>query len=169
MSIICQAAYFELKRVSSIRSFLTEDTSKTLVSSYNRQIYIYISSKRLDYCNCLLMGTPDLASNLQPLQKFKTLVQDSFSWHPATTTQHLSCGKWTGFPFHNVLNTKSLVCVSMLNMVLVLLTSLTCYVSTLCLVHNALLLKNKQYKRKIHGFRTFSCFGLHSWNSLPQD
>ena len=41
--------------------------------------------------------------------------------------------------------------------------------ATLRLVHNALLLKIKQYKRKIHGFRTFSCFGLHIWNSVPQD
>ena len=27
----------------------------------------------------------------------------------------------------------------------------------------------QQYKRKTHGVRTFSCFGPHIWNSLPQD
>ena len=32
-----------------------------------------------------------LSSNLS--RKFKTLLQDSFSWHPATTTQHLSWKK----------------------------------------------------------------------------
>jgi len=32
---ICQTAYFELKRISSIRRFLTEDAAKTLVTSYN--------------------------------------------------------------------------------------------------------------------------------------
>ena len=31
------------------------------------------------------------------------------------------------------------------------------------------ILKIHQYKPKIHGFRTFSCFGPHIWNSLPQD
>ena len=31
------------------------------------------------------------------------------------------------------------------------------------------MLKIQQYKRKIHGFRTFSCFGPHIWNLLPQD
>ena len=31
------------------------------------------------------------------------------------------------------------------------------------------MLKIQQYKRKTHGFRTFSCFGSHIWNSLPQD
>ena len=46
---ICQTAYFELKRISSIRRFLTEDATKTLVTSY------YLS--RLNYCNCLLVGT----------------------------------------------------------------------------------------------------------------
>ena len=48
---ICQTAYFELKRISSIRRFLTEDVSKTLVTSY--------ILSRLDYCNYLLMGAPN--------------------------------------------------------------------------------------------------------------
>ena len=30
-------------------------------------------------------------------------------------------------------------------------------------------LKIQQYKHKTHSFRTFSCFGPHIWNSLPQD
>ena len=31
------------------------------------------------------------------------------------------------------------------------------------------MLKVQQYKRKTHGFRTFSCFGPHIWNSLTLD
>ena len=31
------------------------------------------------------------------------------------------------------------------------------------------MLKIEQYKRKTRGFRTFSCFGPHFWNSPPQD
>ena len=31
------------------------------------------------------------------------------------------------------------------------------------------MLEIQQYKRKTHGFRTFSCFGPHIWTSLPQD
>ena len=31
------------------------------------------------------------------------------------------------------------------------------------------MLEIQQYKRKTHGFRTFSCFGPDIWNSLPQD
>ena len=56
---ICQTAYFELIRISSIRRFLTEDAAKTLLTSF--------ILSRLDYCNCLLVGTPN--SVIQPLQK----------------------------------------------------------------------------------------------------
>ena len=61
---ICQTAYFELKRISSVCRFLTEDATKTLVTSY--------ILSRLDYCNCLLMGTPD--SVIQPLQKIQNFA-----------------------------------------------------------------------------------------------
>ena len=53
-----------------------------------------------------------LSSNLS--RKFRTLLQDLFSWHPVITTQHLSWKNCTGFPFQNVLSIKSLVCVSVL-------------------------------------------------------
>ena len=99
---ICQTAYFELKRISSICRFLTEDASKTLVTSY--------ILSWLDYCNCLLMGTPD--SVIQPLQTIQNFAARLFSWHPVTTTQHLCWKNCTGFPFQNVSSINSLVCVS---------------------------------------------------------
>ena len=40
---VCQIAYFEFKRISSIRRFLTEDAAKTLVTSS----YIYPLTDRL--------------------------------------------------------------------------------------------------------------------------
>ena len=61
---ICQTAYFELKRISSIRRFLTEDAQPRLVTSY--------ILSQLDYCNCLLMGTPN--SVIQPLQKIQNFA-----------------------------------------------------------------------------------------------
>ena len=61
---ICQTAYFELKRIISIRRFLTEDAAKTLVTSY------ILSG--LDYCNCLLIGTPN--SVIQPLQQIQNFA-----------------------------------------------------------------------------------------------
>ena len=56
-------------------------------------------------------------------------------------------------------------------MVLVLLTFLNCYTPSRILRSSSdtRLLKIQQYKRKSHGFRAFSCFGPHIWNSLPHD
>ena len=48
---ICQTAYYELKRISSIRRYLTEDAAKQTVTS--------CVLSRLDYCKSLLMGTPN--------------------------------------------------------------------------------------------------------------
>ena len=61
---ICQTAYFELKSISSIRRFLIEDATNTLVTSY--------ILSRIDYCDCLLMGTPN--SVIQPLQKIQNFA-----------------------------------------------------------------------------------------------
>ena len=59
---ICQTAYFELKCISSIRRFSLK-TQPRLLS--------YILSQ-LDYCNCLLMGTPN--SFIQPVQKIQNFA-----------------------------------------------------------------------------------------------
>ena len=100
---ICQTAHFELKRISSIRRFLTEDATKTPVTSYKLS--------RLDYCNCNRVH-PILSSNLS--RKFKTLLQDSSSWHLVITTLQLFCKSCSGFPFQSALNTKLHACASML-------------------------------------------------------
>ena len=47
-----------------MRRFLIEDATKTLVTSY--------ILSRLDYCNCLLMGTPN--SVIRPLQKIQNVA-----------------------------------------------------------------------------------------------
>ena len=101
---ICQTVYFELKRSSSIRRFLTEDANKTLVISY--------ILSRLDYCNCLLMGTPN--SVIQPLQKILNCAAALVLLAPRHHHSTLSWKNCTGFPFQNVLSIKSLVCVSVL-------------------------------------------------------
>ena len=61
---ICQTAYFQLMRISLIRRFLAVDAAKTLDTSH--------ILSQLDYCNCLLMGTPN--SVIQPLQKIQNFA-----------------------------------------------------------------------------------------------
>ena len=61
---IYKTTYFELKRISYIRIFLTENATKTLVASY--------ILSQLDYCNCPLIGAPN--SVIQPLQKVQNFA-----------------------------------------------------------------------------------------------
>ena len=112
-----------------------------------------------------------LSSNLS--RKFNTLLQDSFSWHSATTTQHPSRKNCTGFLFQNVKYKVACICFS------AIIGSGPAYISELLHVYtqsralrsssDTRMLKVQRYKRKTHGFRAFSCFGPHIWNSLPQD
>ena len=67
----CQMAYWELRRISSIRQHLTEDADRTQVVS--------VVLSRLDYGNCLLAGVPEcLLHKLQKIQKtFARLILKS--------------------------------------------------------------------------------------------
>ena len=102
----CQTAYFELKRFSSISRFLTEDAAKTLVTSY--------ILSRLDYSNCLLMGTHK--SVIQPLQKIHNFAARLVFLAPRHHHSTPLLENCTGVPFQNAcrLYTKSLVYVSVL-------------------------------------------------------
>ena len=160
---ICQTAYFELKRISSICRFLTEDATKTLVTSY--------ILPQLDYCNCPLMGTPN--SVIQPLQKIQNFAARlgllaSRHHHSTPLLEKLH---W--LPISERIKYKvACMCFSAIN------GSGPAYLSELLHVYtpsrtlrsssNTRMLKIQQYKRKTHGFRS-SCFGPHIWNSLPQD
>ena len=73
----CQTAYYELKRISSIRRYLTEDAAKQLVTS--------CAVSRLNYCNSLLMGTPN--SVIQPMQK----VQNTHARLILRAPRHQNC------------------------------------------------------------------------------
>ena len=84
------------------------------------------------------MGSPNpVIQTLQKIQNFAARLVPLVPHHHHSTPLLKNC---TGFPFQNVLSIKSLVCVSVLLVVLVLLTTLNCCMSTLRLAHYALLL-----------------------------
>ena len=57
-----RTCYFELRRLASIRRFLTSTATATLVSAF--------VLSRIDYCNSLMFGsTHDVTSHLQRMQK----------------------------------------------------------------------------------------------------
>ena len=61
INFICKTAFLELRRISTIRHYLTDDATKTFVVS--------LVLSRIDYCNCLLAGLPQsLVGKLQRVQ-----------------------------------------------------------------------------------------------------
>ena len=58
ISSVCRICYLELRRISAIRHYLSEDVTKKLLCAF--------VLSRLDYCNALLAGCPNyLLSKLQ--------------------------------------------------------------------------------------------------------
>ena len=67
VSNIARTCYFELRRLTSIRRFLTSTATATLVSAF--------ALSRIDYCNSLLFGsTQDVTSHLQRIQNYAARV-----------------------------------------------------------------------------------------------
>ena len=67
VSNIARTSYFELRRLASIRRFLTSTATATLVSAF--------VLTRIDYCNSLLFGsTHDVTSHLQRIQNYAARV-----------------------------------------------------------------------------------------------
>ena len=67
VSNIARTCYFELRRLASIRRFLTSTATATLVSAF--------ALSRIDYCNSLLFGsTNDVTSHLQRIQNYAARV-----------------------------------------------------------------------------------------------
>ena len=157
---ICQTAYLSLNALVQSASFS--------LKTQPRLLSLPTSFHGLTIATVSLWVHLILSSNLS--RKFRTLVQDLFSWHPVITTQHLSWKNCTGFPFQNVLSKVARMCFSAIN------GSGPAYLSELLQVYtpsrtlrsssDTRVLEIQQYKRKTRGFRTFSCFGPHIWNSL---
>ena len=61
INFICKTALLEIRRISTIRHYLTDDATKTPVVSF--------VLSRIDYCNSLLAGLPQsLVGKLQSVQ-----------------------------------------------------------------------------------------------------
>ena len=81
VNTLCQLAHLEIRRIGSIRQYLSVEATKTLVFS--------LVLSRLDYCSALLAGSPrvlihkipesDQLLNTPHLQSFKICSHHSFS------------------------------------------------------------------------------------------
>ena len=82
VSNIARTCYFELRRLASIRRFLTSTVTATLVSAF--------VLSRIDYCSSLLYGsTHDVTSHLQRIQNYAARVILRLPMSSSITTHHL--------------------------------------------------------------------------------
>ena len=86
VSNIARTCYFELRRLASIRRFLTSTATATLVSAF--------ALSRIDYCSSLLFGsTHDVTSHLQRIQNYAARVILRLP-KSSCTTIHLKSLHW---------------------------------------------------------------------------
>ena len=122
--------------------------------------------------NCLLMGTPN--SVIQPLQKIQNFAARLVLLAPRHHHSTPLLEKLHWLPISECIKYKvACMCFTAIN------GSGPAYLSELLHVYtlshtlhsssDTCMLEIQQCKCKTHGFRTFSCFGPHIWNSLPQD
>ena len=86
ISNISRTCYLELRRLASIRRFLTSTATATLVSAF--------VLSRIDYCNSLLFGsTHDVTSRLQRIQNYAVQIILRLPKSSSITT-HLKSLHW---------------------------------------------------------------------------
>lgn len=159
---VCQLAYIELRRITAIRPFLTENATKTLVCSY--------ILSRLDYCNCVLLNCP--ANVIQPLQR----VQNSAARLVCKAPRSQSCTpllkKLHWLPIEERIQYKCCcLCFKIIT------GSAPAYLSDLLHVYvpsrslrssaDTRLFRIPRFHRVQHGHRAFSHSAAATWNSLP--
>ena len=78
---IARTCYFELRRLASIRRFMTSTATATLVSA--------LILSRIDYCYSLMLGsTHDVTSHLKPIQNYAARVILCLPKSSSITTLH---------------------------------------------------------------------------------
>lgn len=162
---VCKAAYIELRRIASIRRYLTTEAAKTLVCAF-------VLSK-LDYCNALCAGCPLILINkLQRVQNYaaRLILKVRYSDH---ITPHLHELHWlpVSARIQYKVSTVTYNCIA---------SSCPDYLSSLLSLYvpsrqnlrsaaDTRVLRVPLVKTKSYGQRTFAYQSSVVWNSLPYD
>ena len=159
---VCHSAYFEIRKISTIRKYLTTEATKTLVTS------LVIS--RLDYCNVLLAGVPQ--SLLDRIQKVLNCAARLI--FRATKRDHVSplLSELHWLPVQQRINYKiGILCFNILSgfapPYLSELVEPYTPSRTLRSSADARILRIPCCRKKFQGQRAFSYVGPVFWNSLP--
>ena len=161
VAAVCRSAFFQLRKISSIRKYLTEEACKTLLHSF--------VMSRIDYCNSLLANLPKcVISKLQKVQNVaariltRIPVFDHIS--PVLIDVH-----WLPLPLRirykiNLLTFKSLHGLG------------PSYLSNMLTVYqpaanlrsaNKHLLQERRYRLTTYGHRAYYFTAPSFWNELP--
>ena len=123
VNFICKTALLEIRRISTIRHYLTDDATKTPVVSF--------VLSRIDYCNSLLAGLPQ--SLVDKLQRVQTVRPVLYSVHFHMFTSFQFSDFFTGCPSKPEFPIRLHASVSTSSPPPPLLISLTFYIYTLLL------------------------------------
>ena len=159
---VCQLAYYELRKISTIRHYLSQQATKTLITS--------LVLSRLDYGNSLLAGIPDtLLNKLQRVQNSaaRLVFQCPKSTHVSPLLHALH---W--LPMSQRIDYKlATLCFKVINKTAphALTEILTVYIPSRSLrsAADSRMLKVPRRNKKTQGQRAFSYIGPVTWNSLP--
>ena len=161
---VCQACYLEIRRIGSIRHFLTTEATKVLVTS--------LILSRIDYCNSLLAGLPQsLLESLQKVQNCaaRLIFKSRRSDHVTPLLMQLH---WLPVSYR-IQYKLSVLCYQIIRSFAPLyLSDLTkIYVPSRSLRSSAdeRTFKIPLTKKKYQGQRAFSFAGPVTWNSLPRE
>ena len=166
VSNILRTCYVELRRLASIRRFLTSTATATLASAF--------ALSRIDYCNSLLFGsTHDVTSHLQRIQNYAvriilhlpmsssiTIHLKSLHWLPVKvrSTYKIAC-----LCYHCHSSTTPSYVADMLH------KKLSHASITRSSSYTMPLLNRSAHSKATLGDRSFSFVYSSVWNSIPND
>jgi retron-type reverse transcriptase len=159
---VCQAAYYELRKISTIRHYLSQQATKTLITS--------LVLSRLDYGNSLLAGIPDtLLNKLQKVQNCaaRLVFRCSKKTH---VTPLIHALHW--LPVTQRIDYKlATMCFNVINQTAphALTELVTVYIPSRSLrsAADTRILTVPRRNKKTRGQRAFSYIGPVTWNKLP--
>ena len=166
VSNIARTCYFELRRLSSIRRFLTSTATATLVSAF--------VLSRIDYCNSLLFGsTHDVTSHLQRIQNYAARVILRLP-KSSSITMHLKSLHWLPV---KVRSTYKIACLcyhchssTARSYVTDMLRRKPLHTrNTRSISYTMSLLNRPAHSKATLGDRSFSFASSSFWNSIPND
>ena len=166
VSNIARTCYFELRRLASIRRFLTSTATATLVSAF--------VLSRIDYCDSLLFGsTNDVTSHLQRIQNYAARVIFRLPMSSSITI-HLKSLHWLPL---KVRSTYKIACLcyhchssTAPSYVTDLLHKKPLHTrNTRSSSYTMPLLNRPAHSKATLGDRSFSFASSSVWNSIPND